>query len=258
MAELQIAEFEVPYPDSKEVKLQMNLGACRIHMKPGTGDYFVEGTYEHPVGTLTPRVVMKGGQVKISQEFKMGNLTGLFKSAPKFELFLGTAKAYELRLETGAIDGYFEFGGLPLTRMVIKEGAGNTVYDFSQPNPETMSLLDIDAGAVNLEMKHLANANFTEMRLNGGAASYKLHFGGTLRQNANVQINTGLASVELLIPSGTAAKIESRTTLAGIDMGEGFLKKDGVYRTQAAIEGQSPLLTIRVDTSLGSVSLKTV
>jgi hypothetical protein len=257
MAEFEIAELEVPYPDSSDIQLQLSVGACRLHVKPGNGQYFVEGTYEHPAGTLPPKVEMAGGRVKISQDVKMGDIAGVFKAAPKFELLFGRDKPYGLKIETGAIEGQFDLGGLPLTRLVIKEGAGDTHFDFSAPNPQEMSLLDIDAGAVNLEVRNLANANFSELKVSGGAASYRLHFGGKLRRAAHVDINTGLAAVEIIIPHTTAAKVSAHTTLASVDLGDGFMKKDGAFWTQAAVDGMSPLLTIHLETALGSVSLRT-
>jgi hypothetical protein len=35
------------------------------------------------------------------------------------------------------------------------------------------------------------------------------------------------------------------------------MKKDGAFWTQAAIDGITPMLTIHVETALGSVSLRT-
>jgi hypothetical protein len=51
---------------------------------------------------------------------------------------------------------------------------------FSAPNPEPMHLLEVSSGAAGIELENLANANFSEMRLSGGAAGYEPDFGGML------------------------------------------------------------------------------
>ena len=56
-----------------------------------------------------------------------------------------------------------------------------------------MELLEISSGAAAIELENLANANFSEMRLSGGAASYELDFGGVLSRDAEVSIETGIS-----------------------------------------------------------------
>ena len=121
-----------------------------------------------------------------------------------------------------------------------------------------MSLLAMDAGAMSVEMKNLANAGFDEMRVNGGAGELNFDFGGVLQRDASVRINSGMAAVNLRIPGSTAAKISVERRLGSLDAGEGFMKQDGVYLTGAAVNGSTPLLTIHVDLSLGALSLKSL
>jgi hypothetical protein len=102
----------------------------------------------------------------------------------------------------------------------------------------------------------LANANFVEMIFDGGAASYKFDFGGTLRRDAKAKISTSMAPVEIRIPSATAAKVVENTIAAALDIGDGFMKKGGAFLTEAALTGKTPLLTIRANVSLGTLSLR--
>jgi hypothetical protein len=64
-----------------------------------------------------------------------------------------------------------------------------------------MELLEVSSGAAGIELVNLANANFSEMRLSGGAAGYELDFGSTLLRNAQVSIETGLSVIELTVPA---------------------------------------------------------
>jgi hypothetical protein len=88
----------------------------------------------------------------------------------------GTAQPYMLTIETGASDTAFELGGLPLTRLIIKLGAGKNVLRFSEPNPRAMSVFDLAAGVGSIEIFSLANATFADMRLDGGAARMRAYW----------------------------------------------------------------------------------
>jgi hypothetical protein len=139
--------------------------------------------------------------------------------------------------------------------LVVRQGAGKFELDFSAPNPHAMKQLDVSSGA-GIELENLANANFSEMRLSGGAAGYELDFGGTLIRDAEAKIEAGLSGVEVKIPASTAAKIIAETTLGSVDVEDGFTKREGAFWTEAGITGEKPLLTIRAGVRLSSLHLE--
>jgi hypothetical protein len=124
-------------------------------------------------------------------------------------------------VETGASEFDLDLGGVPLSRLMVRQGAGKFELDFSVPNPHPMELFDVSSGAAGIELENLANANFGEMRLSGGAAGYELDFGGVLLRDAQVTIETGMSGVEVSVPASTAARIVAETTLGSVDVGAG-------------------------------------
>ena len=272
MAKFEVTQVKVPFPEAGDLHLRIRVGACRLKVRPGPDEIptprdaegigigvesWVIGTYQHPSGVLPARVEEEGGTVTITQERTLADIGGIFRGAPRFELALGKAKPYMLTLEVGASESSFDLGGLPVTRLIAKQGAGKADFDFSAPNPQPMSLLDVDAGAVGMNMKNLANANFAEMAIHGGAAVYKFDFGGALQRDAHVRIVTGMSSVVISVPASTAAKITTESTLSGMDVGDGFMKKEGAFWTEAALAGKTPVLTIYASISLGSLLIRT-
>jgi hypothetical protein len=107
-------------------------------------------------------------------------------------------------------------------------------------------------------MRNLANANFTDMILEGGAAGYKFDFGGTLTRDAHVRLTTGMSGVEISVPAATAAKIKAEIVMGGLNIGDGFTKKDGAFWTEGALKGQTPVLTVEANISLGGLTIKAV
>jgi hypothetical protein len=256
MANWDVTPVNVAYPEAGDLHLRIAVGACRLKITPGEGGEWVNGSYHYPSGVLPPKVEQEGGTIRITQEHSLAGVGGLLSGAPRFELALGRARPYMLTVEVGASESNFDLGGLPITRLIVKQGAGRVGFDFSAPNPQGMSLFDLDCGAVGMELKNLGNANFAEMALDGGAASFQVDFGGTLQREAHVRITAGLSSVEVRVPSTTAAKITAESVLGGVDLGDGFTKKEGAFLTEAALVGKTPVLTVRANVTLGSLAIR--
>jgi hypothetical protein len=253
----KMTRIDIPYPDASELHLHLAMGACRVRVVPGEGDAWVSGTYEDPTGRLPCKIEQDGGTARITQKYDTMEWWKVTEvRPPRFDLAFGKARPYTLTIEIGASENNFDLGGLPIQRLVIKHGAGKADFDFRAPNPQVMDLLDLDAGAVGMEMRNLANANFSKMTVDGGAASYRLDFGGTLQRDAEVRINAGVSAVEIHIPTGTAAKIETETVLGGLDIGDGLMKKQGAFWTEAALAGRTPVLAIHASVALGSLRIR--
>jgi hypothetical protein len=255
--EVITTDINVPFPETQDVSLKLAVGACQLRAVPGTGPALLAGTYRYPADSFPCKIEQDGGSVRLAQEWGShwwGPWTS--ESVPRFDLALGAARPYALTLEVGASENTFELGGLPITALAVRQGAGKATLTFAAPNPGSMSRLIVEAGAMSLEMYGLGHANFAEMHVEGGAAGYKFDFGGTLQGDARVDIITGLAAVELVIPATTATKIIVESVMASVDLGDGFMKKEGAFWNEAALAGQTPVLTIQAKISLGGLTLR--
>ncbi len=254
MEQKKTSRIEVPFPLAERCHLKLGVGACRLRIAPG-GEGWVSGSYTDPSGALPFHLRQEDGTVRISQEYNLAGTLGLFSGVPSFDLTLGRAKPFLLSIDSGATDAVLDLGGLPITALTLRQGAGKLTCDFSAPNPAALSLLRADAGAVALVMKNLSNANFAEMALDGGAASYELDFGGTLQRDAHVRVVTGVSAVRIRVPTTLAAKIHPESVLGSLEIGDGFMKKEGALWTEAALAGKTPVLTIDAAMTLGALRI---
>jgi hypothetical protein len=246
------------YPAADNPHLRVALGACRFEAGPGEGADWVAGTYYDPTDRRPLRVLEEDTGATITEaEPSFERIAAVFGGAPRYELRFGKQRPFALTIETGASDFDLDLGSVPLIRLVVKQGAGKFELDFQQPNPEPMELLDVSTGAAGIELENLANANFSEMRISGGAAGYELDFGGTLSRDAEVSIETGLSSVGVSVPGSTATRVTAETTLGSVDVGDGFTKREGLFLTEAALSDDGPFLKIRAGVRLGSLQLRT-
>jgi hypothetical protein len=248
-------QIYVAHPASDDLHAHIALGACRLSAEPGGEEAWISGTCHDPTGKRTPRISEEGGTVRITEP-SFERLPAVFGGVPRYELWFGKGRSFALTVETGASEFEMDLGGVPLEKLTVRQGAGRFELDFSAPNPHPMSLLEVSSGAAGIELENLANANFSEMRLSGGAAGYELDFAGTLSRVAEATVEAGLSGVEIQIPASTAAKIVAETTLGSVDVGDGFTKESGAFWTDAGAAGKGPLLTIRAGVRLGALQLR--
>jgi hypothetical protein len=249
--------INIAYPAAQDLHLRIALGACRFKAKPDEGDAWVAGTYNDPTDRRSARILEEGQSVTITEmEPSFEQIPSVFGGVPRYELGFGKERAFAMTIETGASEFDLDLGGVPLSQLMVRQGAGKFELDFSVPNPHPMELLEVSSGAAGIELANLVNANFSEMRLSGGAAGYELDFGGTLLRDAQVSIETGLSGVEVTVPAATAARVVAETTLGSVDVGDGFTKREGAFLTEGALRGEAPILSIRAGVRLGALRLR--
>src|ERR687889_758533 len=235
--------IQVAYPSVDHPHLRIALGACRFTAGPGEGDEWVAGTYSDPTDRRPLRIIEEGPRVTITEaEPSFERIPAVFGGVPRYDVEFGKGRPFALTIETGASDFDLDLGGVPLSRLAVRQGAGKFELDISQPNPARMELLEVSTGAAAIELENLANANFSEMRLSGGAAGYELDFGGTLTHDAEASIETGVTAVTVSVPASTAARVAAETTLGSVDVGDGFTTKEGAFLTGPALSGVGPIL----------------
>lgn len=250
-----INEINIPYPQAGTPNLKLSVGACRLNIKPTDGAAWVIGTYVDPSGALPFRVLQEGDSVRITQEWSLPH-TWNFDDPPTFDLALGNFMPYSLTIETGASSCQLELGGLPLTRLEIKHGAGKVQVRFSTPNPQPMTFCEVSSGAGATELYGLANANAAEMNVEGGMAGYVMDFSGELQRAIHVKLQTGLSDNVVIIPPTTAGKVSVDSFMGSLLIGDGFMKKEGAFMTAAAVANQAPVLTMEAKVALGALKLR--
>ena len=245
-------KIEIPFPSAAEPTLILRTGPCRIRFTVSEGPAWISGTYEDATGML-PIEVRPGDVTTIAQHF---DLTA-FSSAvlPRLELAFSRERPFALEIESGATDTRYDLGGIPLTRLSVRAGAGRFDLDFASPNPTTMRALELSAGAGALSAKRLANARFASFRLGAGVAGCTLDFGGELARDASARIDMGLGSVDVFVPAATAFRLRAKTFATAVHTGVGFSKQGDVYVTAPAAEGKHPVIDVEASVSFGALNL---
>ncbi|MBL8101788.1 MAG: hypothetical protein JNM02_04595 [Anaerolineales bacterium] len=245
-----VDDINVAYPNADETNLKLSFGAGDLKLSPG-GEALVDGTATYNYKEFKPEIVKDSGDVQV----KMGNVSVNFLPSfddlkNEWDFKLGT-QPMNLTVESGAYDGTFEFGGLSLTSLTIKDGAADVELAFSEPNQVEMSSFNYATGASDVKMTGLANANFSIFDFSSGAGDYTLDFSGDLQRDASIKIESGFSNIILVIPEGVDAVVRVESGASNINAGSSWGQSGNVYRQK----GEGPTLTFVVEMGAGNLTL---
>lgn len=241
-------EISVPTPDADDVSLHLTFGAGEMILAPGASQ-LVEGTATYNYAAFKPEVNVDGGNAQIKMS-EVKSLPAFNNLKNKWDFKLGETPM-DLTIESGAYDGTFEFGGLSLNNLAIKDGAANVKLAFSDPNLVEMSTFKYETGASNIKMSGLANANFSMFDFSSGAGDYTLDFSGDLQRDASIKISSGLSNIIVIVPEGVNAIATVDSGASNVNAGSGWSKNGDVYKQK----GEGPTLTFVIEIGAGNVTL---
>ena len=253
---MKTTDIKIDFVSGSSHELRLEIGACKLIVTPDDGNDWVVGTYTDPTDNLPMIISDNNSVVTISQERNFSGFVGLLSGTPTFNLKLGKGKPYSFTINGGASECDIDLGGLPITSVSIAHGAAKTDLNFSAKNPVDMTKLTVSGGATATAMTNLSNASVSEIRIEGGASSYKLDFGGSFTKDAKVSISTGMSSVDATIPKGLSVKLQPEATMGSVNIPDGFTKKEGVFLNESALSGKTPLLWIQSSVTMGSINVR--
>jgi len=91
------------------------------------------------------------------------------------------------------------------------------------------------------------------LKLTPGAGNYTLSFDGDLQRDASVSIDSGISTVNIIVPKGANAQVTFDGGLPSVNMDGGWQQDGDIY----TLSGSGPTITISVKMGVGSPNLKT-
>ena len=176
----------------------------------------------------------------------------------EWEVVLSTRYPAELFFEMGACEASLDLGGIPIVEAQFEIGAASGEIDFSKPNPRRLKDLRIEIGASSLTVDRLGNANFDELRFEGGVASCELDFSGEYHGESVAYIEVGMGSADITVPRGLAIRIETDggNWFSSVDFDDLNLRKAdrGAWESDDFETADDRLILI-LDVGMGSVDI---
>jgi hypothetical protein len=167
---------------------------------------------------------------------------------------LTRAVPLSLDLELGAAEARLDLGGLLLRDVEIETGASDSRVSFDRPNRIVMERLSVSAGAANLMLTGVANANARALRIESGVGNVDVRFDGALTQSMDVEATMTLGRVSLTVPRDAGVRVELSRFLAGFD--HFGLEKRGDAWYSANWDEATHRIDMKVRTVFGSVAIR--
>lgn len=262
--------IELPYPtdvgrptdserpvDAERLDLRVKVGACRFRLVPGDDTAWLRGTYRDPSDRIGVHLEVAGKVATLRQAGTPGDWVGVFSGVPTLDLAVGTARPTTLRIDAGASDVDLEVGGVPLTGLTVRTGAGRCRLSVSRPNPVDLDELVLAIGAGATDGTGLANANAAELLVEGGASDCSLRFDGApLRRDMKVRVTSGMSSVDVFVPPALPVEVRADATLGRRQLPEPYVGDGDRWTNAAARAGDAPRLRLHASVTLGTFRVR--
>lgn len=248
-------------PDgAKKVEVVVELAAGEFYITPADMSEvaIVEVEYDSRRVECVVDYEVRGSTGRLFLESNLLRKRNIDTEDNRWEIVLSDRYPMILEIEVGACDAEFDLGGLPLTELIVQIGAASGEIDFSEPNPERLEEIEIEAGAASLTLLNIGNANFEIFSFEGGAGSFELDFRGEYSGVSVISIEIGLGSAEIVLPEDIPVHIETGEAgwFSTVDFHNDDLDEidDGVYESEG-FDDASVRIYMEIDVSLGSIDV---
>jgi hypothetical protein len=257
--ELRHESVQVSLGDAASADVNVTFGAGRLNLYPAQIENLLEADFTYNVDELKPVVEedRREDRLEVKLHPKVAGLSldlGA-ETRNEWDVRLSDRAPLSLNLDLGAAEGRVDLGGLRLSQTRIRTGVADLDLEWSQPNPQVLDELNVEAGAASLNLRQLGNAHFDEMRFTGGAGNFELDFTGDWQGPARANIDAGFSNLRLVLPDNIGVKVSAdEKALANVNA-EGFSRRGNAWVNEAYTTDDEALV-ITVNIGLGNLTLE--
>jgi hypothetical protein len=248
------ASRKIAGQDDLAVRVSYGAGRFIVGSAPAGLLYRMQLRYDEDV--FEPVAAFDGRMLRLGVEGKGRNMKMGKQEGGELRVELAREVPTRLALDFGAGRASLELGGLSLTDLQLHTGAAEATLDVSRPNPSSMERALLEIGAADFTARRLGNLNAKRIEVNAGVGDVTIDLTGEWRQNADVDVNMGLGSLELRFPQGLGVRLREKTFLTSVDT-QGLVKRGDAYYS-VDWDTSSRRVTVDIQAAFGSVDIRWV
>ena len=239
--------------DNDEVRVFVEYGAGHFTVRSVDEGLLYRMNLRYDEDKFEPVADFSGDRLHLGVETIGSGINLKGREAGEMELELARGIPIDLDLEFGAVKADIDLGGLALTDLDLSTGASESTVDVSEPNPLGMGTAKFEAGASEFTVRRLGNLNAERIEVDAGVGSITLGLDGEWQADAELNIDIGLGSLELLVPEGLGIQLRKDSFLASLDS-EGLIKRGDVYESLDFEEAEHRVV-VDLDAAFGSIKV---
>lgn len=237
--------------NQSELTVSVEFGAGEFELRPAEPGQLYRVQLQYDDEAYEPIHELSGTRLTLGVDGRDG-FNGN-SSSGELRLALSDRIPMDLDLELGAVRTDIELGGLRLRSLELSTGASETDLRVSTPNPVAMTSVEFEVGAASFEATDLGRLNAETVTLEAGVGEVRLDFGGLQRPETRVNVEMGLGSLEIRIPSNVGIHLTRSTFLVPLDAPG--LVREGEADVSPGWEASPVKIYLTVEAAFGRLSV---
>ncbi len=236
-----------------ETEVYLEVGQLMIDQGDPSNLYEAELNFDGRVVEPQLNVQRSGDLARLECKVGQDWLDG--SSNTRLYLRLNPLVELDLVTETGVGESRIDLTGLSTRSFSLSNGVGETTLSMLKPNRIDCERVTIDSGVGSLNVIGLGNFGFKELTFSGGVGTAQLDFSGELSHDGEVDIDVGIGSLELRIPSDVGAEIRTEGGFLSKCCRSGFKKKGDTYYSEN-LDRAGKVIRFDIQNGIGNIKVK--
>ena len=243
---------QVTNEDHLEVKVSYGVG--QLSVRRGDPGLLYRARMRFDEQFAIPTTRYENGRLEVGVSIRKGGAEdGPFDMA-SMDLELPVDVPMDLHLDFLGGIAELDLTGMPISRLVLNNGASESKLRISRLNPERMTSAALNVGVADFEAQGLGNLNSRFVEVKAGLGVVVLGLDGDWPRDARLSIEMGLGAMEIRIPKSLGVRMHHEGSfLASIDA-DGFVRNGDTY-TSSNWDDAVRRLHIDMSATLGAVEL---
>jgi hypothetical protein len=261
---------EIPVTNERELKVDLEAGFGNIHIQKGSANQlfaididadlkkdaseYIDYSNRDETGYLS---INTTDALKETRDKKKHSLHISGFEDNNWLMRFTDAVPISFDIELGMGRGEIDLTGLQIKDLNLSTGASSVSLRFDEKNKTSIDNITIETGLSKFKAYGLSNANFDNLKFEGGVGSYLLDFGGELQREVDVDIQIGLGSITLIIPDEIGAKVYyEKSWVASIDLPKYYEENEENTYFSKNYYNAKGRLNFHIEAGLGNVTIK--
>lgn len=241
--------------DELSIELEVDGGQVQVLPSGSKRECLITMRYPREKCDVSIRYNEKRGQldIVIDNDWDMDNDHGETSPQIILELPYGPEISLSSHIKAGELD--FELGDLSIVDYELRNWAGETRVQFSEPNRIVMRTFDVNVKVGEVKLVSLGNALFEEADINSGIGELSIDFSGKGLERSMARIDLDIGETRITVPDNIGTKLKvSKFFLSEVNYPSWFDKRGSYYYSENYDDSRKTLY-LMISTGIGELDI---